>query len=149
MAGARQDTLNELALRPNDYKQYSTLFKSGDTSKASNLSYTKGIYTHKAFSSFLKSLFIPKEYQKLRSLLSGDIKDVKEEDINAQLTTYRNSILAGKTESEVSEESRTLLTEGENIANKILSRLQQFEKKQSNPGVQAQTRIANKTSLLG
>jgi len=85
----------------------------------------------------------------LRSLLGADVKTLSSKEITTTLENFKRSLLGGREESEVDESTRTLLTMGSEVAGKITARLQAFEKQQKTPGVQAQTTIANKTTLLG
>ena len=76
-------------------------------------------------------------------------KEIKAESVEGELGRFQSTLLGGGLESELDEGSMTLLTQGRDLAKRIMSRLQAAEKKEKTPGVQAQTRIANRTSLLG
>ncbi len=93
-------------------------------------------------------------FSNLKSLLGSDPSKLTSKSIEETYSLFKTTLLGGKEESELDEASKTLLSQGTEIAGKISARLKTFEKSQSTPGVQAQTSLIggssnSNSSLLG
>ena len=90
-------------------------------------------------SDFLKKLM---DFTKVDILSIGSVSN-----IDNLFTSFKNSLLAGRQESELSDADKTLLTQGTNIANNMRARLNAAQKAEQSPGAVTQTRMNQ--SLLG